>query len=106
MMTRIRRILFSVRHIYLNPIDRQRASVLLFVNWTLVLAALAWLAVGVIPRLMREQFLDMQAVFSSVLICGLSLVIYRLIQTGRLRNAIWLFVLMLTASILQLVVFW
>jgi GAF domain-containing protein len=106
MMTRIRRILFSVRHIYLNPIDRQRASVLLFVNWTLVLAALAWLGVGVIPRLVREQFLDTQAVFSSALICGLSLVIYRLIQTGRLRAAIWLFVLMLTASILQLVVFW
>lgn len=106
MMTRIRRILFSVRHIYLNPIDRQRASVLLFVNWTLVLAALAWVAVGVIPRLMREQFLDVQAVFSSALICALSLVIYRLIQTGRLRQAIWLFVLMLTASIVQLVVFW
>jgi GAF domain-containing protein len=106
MMTRIRRLLFSVRHIYLNPIDRQRASVLLFVNWTLVLAALAWLGVGVIPRLVRDQFLDTQAVFSSALICGLSLVIYRLIQTGRLRAAIWLFVLMLTASILQLVVFW
>jgi GAF domain-containing protein len=106
MMTRIRRLLFSVRHIYLNPIDRQRASVLLFVNWTLVLAALAWLGVGVLPRLLRDQFLDMQAVFSSALICALSLVIHRFIQTGRLRQAIWLFVLMLTASILQLVVFW
>lgn len=106
MITRIRRTLFSVRHIYLNPIDRQRASVLLFVNWTLVLAALAWLVVAVVPRLFRDQFLDVQTLFSSALICGLSLIIYRLIQTGRLRHAIWLFVLMLTASILQLVLFW
>lgn len=106
MINRIRRSLFSVRHIYLNPIDRQRASVLLFVNWTLVLAAIAWLAVAVIPRLIREQFLDIQAVFSSALICVLSLIIFRFIQTGRLRNAIWLFVLMLTASILQLALFW
>jgi GAF domain-containing protein len=106
MINRIRRSLFSVRHIYLNPIDRQRASVLLVVNWTLVLAAIAWLGVAVLPRLIREQFLDIQAVFSSALIAVLSLIIFRFIQTGRLRNAIWLFVLMLTASILQLVVFW
>jgi len=106
MMTRIRRTLLRVRHIYLSPIDRQRAGVLLLANWTLVLAALAWMVVGVLPRLLREQFLDIQAVISSLVICGLSVVIYRLIQTGRLRGAIWLFVLMLTTSVLQLVLFW
>ena len=106
MITRIRRRLFSIRHIYLNPIDRQRASVLLVVNWTLVLAAIAWLFVGFVPRLIREQFFDVQALVTTLLICGLSVIIHRFIQNGRLRNAIWLFVLMLTVSVLYLVLFW
>jgi len=106
MITRLRRALFTVRHIYLNPIDRQRARVLVFVNWTLVAAAIAWTLVGVLPRLFREQFLDLQAVFTSLLIGALSLIIYRFIQVGRLRHAIWLFVLMLTGSILYLTLFW
>jgi GAF domain-containing protein len=106
MINRIRRNLFSVRHIYLNPIDRQRAVILLVVNWTLVLAAVAWLLIGVLPRLLREQVVDGLTITSSALIFGLSLIIFRFIQTGRLRNAVWLFVLMLTASILQLALFW
>jgi GAF domain-containing protein len=106
MITRIRRRLFRIRHIYTNPIDRQRASVLLVVNWTLVLAAIAWLGVSFVPRLVREQFFDVQALVTTLLICGLSLIIHRFIQNGRLRNAIWLFVLMLTVSVLYLVLFW
>jgi GAF domain-containing protein len=106
MITRIRRGLFSIRHVYLNPIDRQRASVLLLVNWIIVLTTIVWILVGILPRFVGDQFLDIQSGITSLAVFALSLVIYRLIQSGRLTNAIWLFVILMTVAVLQLTLFW
>ena len=41
MITRIRKQLFSLRHTYRNPLDAQRARVLLLLNIAIVMLAIA-----------------------------------------------------------------
>jgi GAF domain-containing protein len=106
MINFLRRRLFSVRHNYLNPIDRQRASVLLLINWTIALAMVAWLLVGVMPIALQGQEIPLQSLIALTLTLTLNVVIYRQIQTGRLQGAIWLFVSILLLNTVLLTVFW
>jgi GAF domain-containing protein len=105
MIRRLRRNFFTVRHAYLNPIDRQRASVLLIMNWTITLAVLAWLLVGVVPLLLNGGDVTLQTAIALALTLSLNAVIYRQIQTGRLRGAASLFVAILLINTLLLTVF-
>lgn len=105
MIARLRRALFQVRHVYLNPVDRQRANVLLIINFAIVVASALWGLTGVLPRLLAGS-LDLITGGLLLVILILGGLIYQLIQTGRLRGAIWLFVLMLTGAVAQIALFW
>jgi GAF domain-containing protein len=104
MIRSLRRRFFTVRHAYLNPIDRQRASVLLVINWTIMLAVIAWLLTGVVPLLLTGDEVPLQGAVALALTLTLNIVIFRQIQTGRLRNAGGLFVTILAFNIILLTV--
>jgi GAF domain-containing protein len=105
MIARLRRNLLQVRHVYLNPVDRQRANVLLIINFAIVVASTLWGLTGVLPRFLSGSA-DILTAVVLLIILLLGGLIFQLIQTGRLRGAIWLFVLMLTGAVSQIILFW
>lgn len=105
MITRIRKQLFSVRHTYTNPLDRQRAQVLLFLNLALVLITLASIVVLTIPSFLNSGQLDVSGLFSSLVVVIASWASYQLIQSGRLKQAIWIVLLAITLGTLSAIVF-
>ncbi|MBL8162402.1 MAG: GAF domain-containing protein [Anaerolineae bacterium] len=105
MIARLRRNLLQVRHVYLNPVDRQRANVLLIINFAIVVASAIWGLTGVLPRFLSGTA-DLLTAIVLLVILILGGLIFQLIQTGRLRGATWLFVLMLTGAVAQIVLFW
>ncbi|MBZ0285690.1 MAG: GAF domain-containing protein [Anaerolineae bacterium] len=104
MISRLRRRLFTIRHVYLNPIDRQRATMLLAINWVIVAALLIWLLVSVL-RAVAGETVSLQTFVTAGLAVVLTRIIHQLIQSGRLRMSIWMFVGMLTLAVVQFVLF-
>lgn len=99
-MLNLRRLLFSVRYPYDNPIDRQRARGLLLLNWVVFLATLGSLANFIANNFanVNDSFSLASAVITLItpIVCILTL--YWL-QTGRIGNGSWVFVLIQTLSI-------
>ena len=100
MINAIYRRYLTVRHAYADPFDRQRAATLLWMNAVLLLVALASLLVNGTPSPAQTDF---DAAGFNNLIAGAGIAIvainYLLLQTGRVRIAVWLFVGYLALSI-------
>ncbi len=106
MINWISRRLLAVRYSYPNPIDRQRARVLLIINSAIALAQLAWLLISVIPASMQTGQVPLQSGLALTLTLGLNVVIYSQIQRGGLRWATRLFVGILLVNVIVLTIFW
>jgi GAF domain-containing protein len=103
---RFLRTLFAVTHTYPNPIDRQRASGMVFVGWALILLAAVLLGIGGLPRLVSGAALPLMVIVYWLvfpllaLVTGLSVMV--LVQAGELHLASRLFVLFHIASVAPL----
>lgn len=93
MITRLRQ-LFTARYPYSNPLDQQRAQILLWVSAIVALFLLAWALLGPLPQLQRGAALSTDF-FAVVITLVASVIVFRLVRTGRLQAASWLFVGML-----------
>src|SRR5687768_16339514 len=99
MFNRLRERLFTLRHTYTNPIERQRAFGLLFMTWTLVAVWAVWLIVVVTPlRALIPGAIDTIGV-PLVAIPIVAFFTYAFVQQGRLKLAAWVFVAVLAAGI-------
>lgn len=105
MITRIRKQLFSLRHAYSNPLDRQRAQVLLFLNLALVVITIISVLFLTIPSYLNTGNLDVSGLISSILVVIASWSAYQMIQRGQLRFAIWIILLAITMGTLSAIVF-
>jgi GAF domain-containing protein len=94
--------LLSLRYRYTNVADRQRARQLLWVNLALVVAWLIGLVVIVLPALfLGGVFLVLNLLY---LLLALPLAaVFMLVQRGQLQAATWLYVVMLSGTILPVV---
>ncbi len=90
MITRIRQRFFHVRFTYPNPLDAQRAQVLLFVSAALLLVAVAAFALVALPGIISTGIVDWGAIFSTIVAVAAAIVAYRFIQVGQLNVAIWI----------------
>jgi hypothetical protein len=99
MFNRLRERLFTLRHTYTNPIERQRAFGLLFMTWALVAVWAVWLIVVVTPlRDLIPSAIDEIGV-PLVAIPVVAFFTYAFVQQGRLKLAAWVFVVVLAAGI-------
>lgn len=100
MIDAIYRRYLTVRHAYTDPLDRQRAATLLWMNAMLLLVALASLLLNSTPALTQPNF-DAASFNTLIAVAGVVVVAinYTLFQTGRVRIAVWLFVGYLALSI-------
>ncbi len=105
MIKRIREHYFTLRHVYENPIDRQRARLLLLLTWATVAALAIWVALIFLPRLLFQGQFDFRILLAAVFVGIIEYFIYRLLQSGRLRAALWVFIGMVMVVTIQQVVF-
>ncbi len=105
MITRIRKQLFSLRHLYSNPLDVQRAQVLLFMNIAMVVVTLISLVFITIPAILRTGNPDIAGLVSSALVVIAAVLSYRFIQQGRLTVAVWIILMAITLGTLSAIVF-
>jgi GAF domain-containing protein len=96
MITRIRRRLFAVRYNYPDPISRQRARVLLFINWLIFTVVAVWTVIAHTPGLLQNRDANPITMLMFLAILVVNIFIHFQIQSGRLRLAMWLLVAMLT----------
>lgn len=103
MITRLRHV-FTVRYAYVNPLDQQRAQILLWVSAVIAAVLVVWAPLGFVPQLQRGGALpnDFSAAVVALVAC---LVVFRLSQVGRLKTASWIFVVMLIVNATLLAVF-
>lgn len=104
MISRLRRRLFTIRHVYMNPIDRQRATMLLVINGVIVAALVVWLVVSIL-RALANDTVSIQTFIISIVGLVVTRIIHQFIQSGRLRAAIWLFVGLVLLAVMQFVLF-
>lgn len=101
MMRRLRRSLFAIRYQYDNLIDLQRARGLLFMNYLLVALSVVWLVVTALPTLLNFEspltaLASPPANLSALTVC---VIVYQLIQRGRIRAAAWVFVVIFLTAV-------
>ncbi|GAB4529418.1 MAG: hypothetical protein OHK0046_49280 [Anaerolineae bacterium] len=98
MMRNIRRTFLNLTVIYPNPLEAQRARILLGLNWLVLLAWLIWLSVtlagAIFTNVTIERFQLIGFVLAPVMFLGVQL----LVPSGRLNLALWLFVGVLLVS--------
>jgi len=104
MISQLRRRFFTLRHVYFNPIDRQRATILLGISWVIVAALVAWVLVSLLRAAANEN-VSVQTFITAVVGLVLTRLIHTLIQSGRLQAGVWLFVLMVTGAVVSFVLF-
>jgi GAF domain-containing protein len=89
MITRIRKQLFSLRHKYSNPLDIQRAQILLIVNVAIVVLSIVTVSLLTLPHIITHT-VDFSSLIASAVVIVAAVISHRLIQTGRLSAAIWI----------------
>src|SRR4051812_9600897 len=105
MITRIRKQIFSLRHTYSNPLDTQRAQVLLVVNVTIVVLSIVTTVLLLLPDAIRTGEVDFAGIGSTVLVIAAAVVSHWLIQNGRLKPAIWIIIAAISLGTLSSIVF-
>ncbi len=105
MMTRIRQRFFSLRHTYGNPLDRQRAQVLLFLDIVIVIVTVLTILLLQLPDLLTSGYVDVAGFISSIVVVIAAVFSYRFIQQGRLSVAIWIVMIAITLGTVSAVIF-
>src|SRR5574342_909720 len=93
MINQIREQLFTVHYDYEDPLDRRRAYLLLLLTWVSVSALSLWVLLFFLLPLMAGGHIDPLVAAALAFVSLLEYAIYRLLQTGQLRMAVWLFIL-------------
>ena len=96
MIQRVRHRFFTVHYEYTDQIEALRARGVLRITWVFIVATLGWVLAAIVP--------DVIAGVASVpllvsLVFGLLVVVlllYRLIQNGRIKVATWFFTALIT----------
>ncbi len=101
MITRIRQRLFSVRHLYSNPLDAQRAQVLTVLTVIIAVMLLITFAVFQIPEIFRNGLTDLFSVTITLVDLVALGIAYRQIQRGKLHLAIWVVVGLVVVGAVQ-----
>ncbi len=99
MIGRIRKRLFTISYHYTNPLDDQRASGLLVINWILMIAWAVWLFGSTIPSLIAGEPPENEIAIVLAVMPLFVYLNYRLIQSGRAMIAAWLLVAFLGFSV-------
>jgi GAF domain-containing protein len=94
MLKWLRRRLFTVRYPYEDQIEQQRASGLMAMTGALVLLSVAWLVATGLPALLNlnSPLVPLASPAANLSAIAVSLLVYALIQSGRVRAAAWIFV--------------
>lgn len=103
MIRQIRQRYLTLGYTYDNPIDQQRARLMLLMNAAIIAIVVVWLIVNTLSDMLNKQPIDPFTPFgvAVALICAL---VYWFIQTGRLAWGMWLFVgILLMAGILGVI---
>lgn len=100
MIKSIRRRFLTLRHNYTNPIDRQRAGILLVVNFAMIVVMVVYLALLILSGA-NGQPIEPRRLVIVVVFLGVTRFIHQFIQNGQLRIAIWTFVAIATTAVLQ-----
>jgi GAF domain-containing protein len=90
MITRIRQRFFNLHYTYTNPLDAQRAQVLLLVSAALFVVAVVAFIFLSLPDIISTGTIDWGSVLSTVVAIAAAYVSYRFIQVGQLGAAIWI----------------
>jgi GAF domain-containing protein len=96
-LTRWRRRFVQINYYYPNPVDRQRARLLLYFLWVLFFIGLITTALVVVPVFLRQRFLNLPGA-SVVLLTMIIPILMAAIQRGYLWLASWALVLFLLAA--------
>ncbi len=106
MITRLNRQFFRLHYPYTDPIERHRAGVLFAMNWIILIGLALWLTItAALP--FAASIVEAQPIFKNVPLVALVLhiVIYRIIQSGRLRLAALIFTGAILMSVIGLTIF-
>ena len=104
MITRIRKQIFSLRHKYPNPLDAQRAQILLVLNVAIVVLSIVTTVLLLLPSAISTGEVDFAGIGSTVVVIVAAVVSHWLIQSGRLKPAIWIIIAAITLGTLSSIV--
>ena len=105
MITRIRQRLFTLRYTYANPLDAQRARVLLYLTLAIIVVTLVTLVLVQIPDSLGSGYVDIPGFVSSIVVVIASGISYVFIQRGKLNRATWIVLLAITLGTLSAIIF-
>ncbi len=105
MMTRIRQRLFTLRHTYSNPLDAQRARILLYLNIAIITMTVISVLLLQIPDSLSSGIVDVTGFISSAIVIVAAFFSYTFIQNGKLNRAIWIMLLAIAAGTLSAILF-
>ena len=100
-INRIRQKLFSVRHLYSNPLDAQRAQVLTVLTVIIAVMLVITFALFQIPEIFRNGLTDLFSVAITLVDLAALGIAYRQIQRGKLHLAIWVVVGLVVVGAVQ-----
>jgi len=100
-INRIRQNLFSVRYLYSNPLDAQRAQVLTVLTVVIGVMLVITFAFFQIPEIFRSGQIDLFSVTITLVDLVALSIAYRLIQRGKLHLAIWVVVGLVVVGAVQ-----
>ncbi len=104
MINRFRQRYLTLRYSYDNPIDRQRARLLLLLTLVTFAALAIWFVVLFIPHFLAGDVSILRTAVAVPFAIFFVYLVYRFIQNGRLRAALWLFVIFTLLIAIQQVV--
>lgn len=105
MMNRIRQRLFTLHHAYTNPLDAQRAQVLLLLNIVVVIVTLLSLSFLTIPDALNTGSINISGLVSAIVVVVAAAASHQFIQRGRLSLAIWIMLLATSMGIFNAIIF-
>jgi GAF domain-containing protein len=104
-MTDVIRRFLTIGHNYGTPFTRQRAGGLFTLNLVLVLGWIIYIIYAIAPPLASGAPVAVATLLALGIFPFLSVAIHRFLQTGRLKTASWLFVILLAVAMLPFVDF-
>jgi GAF domain-containing protein len=104
-MTDVIRRFLTIGYNYVTPLTRQRAGGLFMMNLLLFLGWVIYIFYSVAPMLARGEPVEAVTLLALVVFPLLSVTIHRFLQTGRLKAASWLFVILLGVAVLPFIDF-
>lgn len=101
MISQLRRRYLSLQYPYHDPIDQQRARLLLFMDIVLMVG----IPFGLLPQIITRPESSGPVFILAVIAFSICAISYNFIQKGRLKQSTWLFILMLLLGIMEPIAF-